>query len=76
MSGYKTFCLKGLKPIIEINDELNEVHGTSPSLATVYDWVNEFKCGCVLTQDEPRSRRPVEVTTPEMIDKIQDLVLS
>ena len=43
---------------------------------TVYNWANEFKRGCTFTKDQNRSGRPVEVTTPEMIDKIQDMILS
>ena len=35
-----------------------------------------FKCGRTSTKDEHRSGRPEEVTTPEMIDKIHDMVLS
>ena len=41
---------------------------------TVYNWVNEFKCG--RTCDTPRSGRPIEATTPEIIDKIHDIVLT
>ena len=52
-------------------------HGTSaPVFATVYNWVNEFKRGRTSTKDEDRSRHSVEVTTPEMIDKIHDMVLT
>lgn len=72
----KHFYLKGLTPK-EIKAELDEVHGTSaPVFATVYNWVNEFKRGRTSTKDENRSGRPVEVSTPEMIDKIHDMVLS
>ena len=35
-----------------------------------------FPCGRTFTKDEHRSGRSVEVTTPEMIDKIHDMVLS
>ena len=56
---------------------MDEVHGTSaPVFATVYNWVNEFKRGHTSTKDEHRSGHTVEVTTPEMIDKIHDMVLS
>ena len=59
----------------EIKAELDEVHGTStPVFATVYNWVNELKRGRTSTKDENRSVRPVEVTTPEMIDKIHNMV--
>ena len=72
----KHFHLKGLKPK-EIKAELDAVHGTSaPVLATIYNWVNEFKRGRTSTEDEQRSGRPVEVSTPEMIDKIHDMVLN
>ena len=72
----KHLYLKDLPPK-EIKAELDEVHGISaPVFATVYNWVNEFKCGCTSKKDEHRSGRLVEVTTPEMIDKIQDMVLS
>ena len=68
--------LKGLTPK-EINAELDKVHGTSvPVSATVYNWVNEFKRGHTSTKDKHRSGRPVEVTTPEMMDKIHYMVLS
>ncbi|EFN90124.1 hypothetical protein EAI_08366, partial [Harpegnathos saltator] len=60
-----------------IKAELDEVHGTSaPVFATVYNWVNEFKRSRTSTKDEHLSGRPVEVTTPEMIDKVHDMVLS
>ena len=61
----------------EIKAELDEVHDTSaPVLAAVYNWVNEFKRGRTSTKDDHRSGRPVEVTIPEMIDKIHDMVLN
>ena len=53
------------------------MHGISaPVFATVYNYVNEFKRGRASTKDKHRSGRPVEVTTPEMVDKIGDMVLS
>ena len=72
----KHLYLKGLTPK-EIKAELDEVHDTStPVFAIIYNWVNEFKRGRISTKDEHCSGRPVEVTTPEMIDKIHDMVLS
>ena len=72
----KHLYLKGLTPK-EIKAELEEVHWTSvPVFANVYNWVNEFQRSRTFTKDKHRSERPVEVTTPKMIDKIHDVVLS
>ena len=72
----KHLYLKGSTPK-KIKAQLDEVHGTSvPVFTTVYNWVNEFKLVRKSTKDKHRSRRPVEVTTLEMIDKIHDMVLS
>lgn len=66
----KDFYLKGLTPN-EMKAELNAVHGTTVSVfATIYNWINEFKRYRTSTKDGHRPRR-----TPEMIDKIHDIVL-
>ena len=50
----KHLYLKGLTPK-EIKAKLDEVHGTSASvLATVYNWVSEFKRGRTSTKDKHR----------------------
>ena len=51
----KYLHMKGLMPK-EIKAELNTVHSIS-ALATVYNWVNEFKCGRTFTCDALRSNR-------------------
>ena len=72
----KHLYLKGLTPK-DIKAELDEVHGTSvPVFATVHNWVNKFERGRTSTKDEHCSGRPMEVTAPEMIDKIHDMDLS
>uniref|UniRef100_A0A1B6LP53 Mos1 transposase HTH domain-containing protein n=1 Tax=Graphocephala atropunctata TaxID=36148 RepID=A0A1B6LP53_9HEMI len=72
----KHLHLKGLTPK-EIKSELDAVHGTSvPVFAAVYNWVKEFKRGRTSTNNEQGSGRPVEVTTPEMCDKILDMVMN
>lgn len=69
------FYLKGLSPT-NIKDELDSTLGESaPSFATVKYWVAEFKRGRTSCQDEHRSGRPNEVTTPEMVKKIHKAVL-
>ena len=72
----KHFYLKGKTPK-EIKAELDDVHGTSaPAFKTIYNWVNKFKRGRTSTSDEHRSGRPLEVSTPEIIDKIHDMVVT
>jgi len=72
----KYLCMKDLTPK-EIKVELDNVHSTSaPTFATVYNWMNEFKCDRTSTCDAPRSRRPIETATPEIIDKIHDIILT
>jgi len=47
----------------------------APAFATVYNWVNEFKRERTFTCDAP-SGRSIEAATPEIIDKIHDIVLT
>ncbi|EGI61648.1 Histone-lysine N-methyltransferase SETMAR [Acromyrmex echinatior] len=55
----------------------DNVHGTSaPAFATVYNWVNEFKRGRKFTCDASRSGRSIEAATPEIIDKVHNIVLT
>ena len=69
------FYLKGLSPT-SIKTELDSTLGESaPSFTTVKYWVAEFKRGRTSCQDEHRSGRPNEVTTPEMVKKIHKAVL-
>ncbi|XP_018314122.1 uncharacterized protein [Mycetomoellerius zeteki] len=72
----KHLHMKDLMPK-EIKAELDNVHSTSaPAFATVYNWMNKFKRGRTSTCDAPRSGRPIEAATPEIIDKIHDIVLT
>ena len=47
-----------------------------PSYATVKRWVAEFKCGRQSLEDDPRPGRPVNVATPEMVNKVHDIVMT
>ena len=42
---------------------------------TVRNWVAQFKHGDFSTRDAPRPGRPKTVTTPEIIDQINKLIL-
>jgi transposase len=45
------------------------------SYATVKNWVAQFKLGDFSTCDAPRPGQHKTVTTPEIIEKIQELIL-
>jgi len=65
--------MKGLTPK-EIKAKLDNVHiNVAPAFATVYNWVNEFKRERTSTCDTP-SGRSLEAATPEIIDKIHDIL--
>jgi len=49
---------------------------SASAFATVYNWVNEFKRGRTSTCDALRSGRSIEAATPEIIDKIHDIILT
>lgn len=42
----------------------------------VKKWFTEFHCGHTSTNATERSGRPTEVTTPETIERIDDMLLS
>ena len=71
----KFFFLQGKAPK-EIHVILVETLGEHiPSYGTVKNWVAQFKRGDFSTCDAPRLRRPKTVTTPEIIDQVQEFIL-
>jgi len=48
---------------------------SAAAFETVYNWVNEFKHGRTSTCDAPRSGRPIEAATPEIIDHRKSTIL-
>jgi len=60
----------------EIHAILTETLGEhAPSYATVKNWVAQFKRGDFSTCDSLRTRRLITVTTQEIIDQINELIL-
>jgi len=59
----------------EIHAILTETLGEYASLNAVKNWVAQFKLGDFSTCDAPRPGRPKTVTTPEIIDQIDKLIL-
>jgi len=71
----KFFFLQGKAPK-EIHAILTETLGEHASLyATIKSWVPQFKRGDFSTCDAPHPGRPKTLTTPEIIDKIHELIL-
>jgi len=69
------FPLQGKAPK-EIHAILTEALGEhAPSYVTVKNWVAQFKRGNFSTCDAPRPGRPKTVTTPEIIDLINEIIL-
>jgi len=69
------FYLRG-KALKEIHAILTETVGECPpSYATVKSWAPQFKRGDFFTCGAPRPGRPKTVTTPEIIDQIQEQIL-
>ena len=69
------FPLQG-KTSKKIHAILTETLGEhAPLYATVKNWVTQFKRGDFSTCDAPLPGRPKTVTTPEIIDQIQELIL-
>ena len=61
----------------EIKERLDAVYGdSSPSMATVKNWFNEFQRGRTSVFDEPRAGAPKTATTEDNMTKIHDLVLA
>ncbi|XP_033217657.1 histone-lysine N-methyltransferase SETMAR-like, partial [Belonocnema kinseyi] len=49
---------------------------SAPSIGTIHKWFTEFRCGRTGTVHAERSGRPKEVTTPENVEKIHDMMLN
>jgi len=61
----------------EIKERLDAVYGdSSPSMATVKNWFNEFQRGHTSVFDEPHPGAPKTATTEDNVTKIHDLVLA
>ena len=76
MSYYQVFFFLQGKAPKEIHTILKEtLVEYAPLYATVKNWAVQFKLGDFSTCDAPRPRWPKTVTTPEIIDQIQELIL-
>ena len=74
-SMIKFFAKEGKKPE-EIYERMNAVCGDiSPSYNQVKFWSKHFKWVRELIEDDSRSDRPVEASSKEMCQKVEDMIL-
>ena len=72
----KHYFLRG-KTLSETKAKLDKYYSDSaPLYGMVQKWFTEFRCGCTSTKIIPSPGRQNEITTPEMINKIHDIVLN
>ena len=65
------------KILSETKVKLDEYYSDSaPSYEMVHKWFTEFRCGHTNTETILSPGRPNEITTPEMINTIHDIVLN
>ena len=72
----KYYFLRG-KTLLETKAKLDKYYSDSaPSYGVVQKWFTEFCCGRTSTETILSPGRQNEITTPEMINKIHDIVLN
>ena len=65
------------KSIKETEEKVAKYYKESaPSHGMVHKWFTEFRCGRISISDAEHPGRPKEVTSQEMINKIDDIVLN
>lgn len=71
----KFFVMEGLSTT-EIHKKILKVlKEDAPSFSTIHRWASQFRRGHTTIEDDPRSGRPKTATTPQIIQKIHDMVL-
>ena len=69
-------CFLRGKNAVQTKQWLDKCYGeSSPSMQMVKKWIGKFKRGRTSRNDAERSGRQKDVTAPEIIEKIQDIVL-
>ena len=65
------------KTLYEIKAKLDKHYSESaPLYGMVQKWFTKLRCGRTSTESIPSPGRPNEITAPEMINKIHDIVLN
>ena len=70
------FCYKLGRTATETCEMLVQVYGSEAvSRKCVYEWFKRFREGKETTEDEPRSGRPLTRRTPDMIEKMRQILV-
>ncbi|XP_055691043.1 protein GVQW3-like [Lutzomyia longipalpis] len=73
-SVIKFLTKEGTSPS-EIHKRLQAVYGTdAPSFSTVKAWARQFRFGKETVADEPRTGRPADATSDEIVERVSDLI--
>ena len=71
----KYLCLKQMSPKDIDEDMQKTLQDSAPSYSTVKLWCSEFKRGRRSTDDDPRSGRPSDATSPEIVEAVESTVM-
>ena len=70
------FLTKKEKKLKEIHERMNALYGdVSSSCHKIKFWSKQFKCGRESIEDDSSSIRPVEASSEEMCQKLEDIIL-
>ena len=69
------FCFKLGKTVTECHEMLKTAFGEQATgRSQTFQWFSLFKAGRTSTDDDERSGRPVSSSTPEMIERVRQII--
>ena len=73
--AYIKFCFKLGKTVTECYEMLKTAFGEQAmGRSQTFQWFSQFKAGRTSTDDDERSGRPVSSSTPEMIERVRQII--
>lgn len=68
------FLSSGVSPPDIHKCMLAQYENSCMNLRNVYKWIEHFKDSCFSVEDEHRSGRPVEVSTPSLQQRVHEMI--